>query len=72
MPDTIIRVLRGDKPVNRARVVLSFTWGQTNAVYTDSDGVAEVHHESTGHAEIFVDGSPRGSLMAPGRKTVHL
>ena len=72
MASSQIRVLRdGDRPVRGARVVLSFFGGQTEAVHTDSDGVAQIDHDSTGEAKIFVDGRECGSLRTPGSRTVH-
>jgi hypothetical protein len=73
MNESNIRVLRSNgDPLRGARVVLSFTWGQTHAARTDDDGWANVSHESAGRATIFVDGSSQGSIDAPGSATVRV
>lgn len=72
MPRSTIRVQRNGKPVSGARVVLSFLGGQTEAAYKDSDGYANVSHQSSGEATIFVDGSESRMMRAPGTVSVTL
>ncbi len=59
-----------------ARVTLGFTalfnMGMTDSVRTDSNGVARIHHDSEGHANIFVDGSKVGEDRFPNRVIVYL
>jgi len=64
----------GSKPKG-TKVVLGFTGGlggMSKPAYTDSDGTAMVEHESTGHADVYVSGSKRGSLRAPGETVVFI
>jgi hypothetical protein len=70
MPQSTIQVQKYGKPISGARVVLSFSVGQTDPAYTDSDGNAKVNHESTGEATIFVDGNETRKMRAPGSATV--
>jgi hypothetical protein len=72
MPQSTIQVRKHGKPVSGARVVLSFSGGQTHSAYTDSDGYAKVNHDSTGEATIFVDGSDERKMRAPGSATVSI
>lgn len=51
-------------------MVLGFSNGVTDSVYTDSEGEAVIEHLTTGHATIYVDGQEKGSINAPGQKYV--
>jgi hypothetical protein len=73
MPESVIVVQRsGGDYVQGARIVLGFSNGVTDSVYTDSDGEAVISHSTTGNATVYVDGRDRGSMNAPGRKHVFL
>ena len=59
------------RPLKGARVVLSFSEGQTTPVYTDSyTGAAQVQHSARGRATVFVNGQERGAGHFPGTCTV--
>lgn len=57
-----------------ARVVLNWSGllssGMSKAVYTDSDGLAEIQHRSSGQATIYINGKVYGKMKTPGSKTV--
>lgn len=64
----------GSKPKG-TKVVLGFTGilgGMTKPAFTDRHGTAIVEHESTGQADVYVSGSKRGSLRAPGETVVFI
>jgi len=64
----------GSKPKG-VKVVLGFSGlfgGMTKAAYTDSYGQAIVEHASRGRATIYVRGSNKGSLNAPGETVVFI
>jgi len=78
MPTSIIKVYnesRG-KWESRAKVVLGWNGfinlGMSKPVYTDSSGIAEVNHSSTGEATIYINGKNVGKMKTPGSKTVTL
>ena len=73
MAESVIVVQRtGGGYVKGARVTLGFSNGVTDSVYTNSDGEAVISHSTTGKATVYVDGSERGSMNAPGRKHVFI
>lgn len=76
MPTTTIEVYRNGKPARGIRVSLEFTaltnMGFTQAERTNSEGIAYISHSSSGKANVYLDGSERGSLKAPGRKVFYL
>ncbi len=67
---------RSGKWVSRAKVVLSWNGiinlGMSKDVYTDSNGVAEIAHASTGTATIYVNGTERGTMPTPSSHTVYI
>jgi hypothetical protein len=71
MSESVIVVQRkGGGYVKGARVVLGFSIGVTDSVYTDSDGEATIQHSATGNATVFVDGKDVGKINAPDRKVI--
>ena len=73
MAESVVVVQRsGGGYVQGARVVLGFSNGVTNSVYTDSNGEAVIEHSTTGHATVYVNGSDKGSMNAPGRKLIFI
>jgi hypothetical protein len=70
MPQSTIKVQKSGKPLSGARVVLSFSGGQTHEAYTDGQGNAKVDHASSGEATIFVNGSETKKMKAPGSMNV--
>lgn len=71
MAESVVVVQRnGGGYVKGARVVLGFGNGNTDSVYTDSDGEAVIEHTTTGRATVYVDGKDMGSMTAPGKKHV--
>ena len=76
MLTTKITVYRNERPAKNVKVSLEFTGltnlGFTRSYYTNSDGVAYVEHVSTGNAKLYLDGSSRGSVRAPGQEVVYL
>ncbi len=65
-------VYYGDgKPYSGVRVALGFTRGGfTKEVYTDSNGMANIDHASSGEATVYVRGNSCGTFYAPGRTSV--
>lgn len=64
----------GSKPKG-VKVVLGFhglTGGMSEAAYTDSYGIALVHHSSTGTADVYVSGKKLGQFQAPGETAVYM
>jgi hypothetical protein len=59
-------------PAAGARVGLGFSSGVTGAYIANRHGVAEVEHESSGQATIFVNGRRCGSMYAPGEASITL
>lgn len=73
MAESVIVVQRnGGGYVQGARVVLGFSNGVTDSVYTDSDGEAVIEHRTTGNATVYVNGQDKGSMNTPGRKLVFI
>ncbi len=71
MSESVIIVQRrGGGYVQGARVVLGFSNGVTDPVYTNSNGEATIQHSATGNATIFVDGKDVGKINAPDRKVI--
>lgn len=71
MATSTIHVNQNGRPTKGAKIKLSFaTGGITGAVKTNSKGIATIDHEGTGTATIFVNGSKRGTFVAPGSITV--
>jgi hypothetical protein len=58
--------------VQGERVVLGFSNGVTDSVYSDSDGEAFIRHRTTGNATVYVNGQDKGSINTPGRKLVFI
>ena len=54
------------------RVALGFFNGVTDGFHTDGNGEAVIRHSTTGHATVYVNGSDKGSMNAPGRKVVFI
>jgi hypothetical protein len=66
----------GSKPKGIG-VTLGFTGGLGGHTkkfyfYTDAHGTAIVEHSSAGRADVYVSGTKRGSLTAPGETVVFL
>lgn len=59
-------------PAAGARVGLGFPQGVTDAYIANRYGAAEIQHESTGRATIFVNGRGYGTMIAPGETSVVL
>ena len=73
MAESVVVVQRnGGSYVKGAKVALGFSNGVTSGVYTDSYGEAVIRHSTTGHATVYVNGSNKGSMNAPGRKVVFI
>ena len=76
MTVTTIRVqYASGKPAPGYKVSLSFTsafGGVTETVLTDSCGVAQIKHASTGDAKVIVQGTPRLTVRCPCERTVTL
>lgn len=73
MAESVVVIQRnGGSYVKGARVVLGFSNGTTDSVYTDSDGEAVISHSTTGKATIYIDGKDKGSMTAPGKKHVFI
>ncbi len=77
MPTTKITVYRNNQPLQGAHVSLYFpvTLGQgghTRKFITDIYGVAFVEHAATGRATVYVNGSPKGEIRAPGQDVVYI
>ena len=77
MAVTTIRVqYRGGKPAPGYRVSLTFTsplGGVTDSQLTDSQGLAQIQHSSTGPANVIVQGTTRlHGVRCPGEYTVTL
>ena len=76
MNTSIIKVYNSKygKWEKNAKVVLGWdgflNLGMSKAVYTNSDGMAEVQHASSGQATIYVNGKSYGKMKTPGSKTV--
>lgn len=53
-----------------AKVVLEWdgiaNLGQSQAAYTNSNGIALVTHSSSGNATVYINGKNRGTMYAPG------
>jgi hypothetical protein len=75
MATSIVKVYNGSrgKWESNARVVLEWTGianlGQSSPVKTDSNGLAEVSHSSTGSAIVYINGSKAGTMSTPGSST---
>lgn len=73
MAQSVIVVQRnGGGYVKGSRVALGFGNGNTDSVYTNSDGEAVIEHTTTGRATVYVNGKDMGSMNAPGRKLVFI
>ena len=69
---TVVVVYEFQKPSSGHEVILGFFGGNTKEFTTDSSGTAYVQHESTGRAEVFVDGRKRDTINAPGKCIIYL
>lgn len=69
---TVIVQYKDGSPGANKRVVLGFSSGQTDTVYTDRYGRAVVEHRSVGEATVYVDGWKCESFHAPGKCAVTL
>ena len=73
MPVSTVHVNRNGSPAASAKVMLSFsTSGVTGTEYTDRDGRATISHTASGTATVFVNGSNRGTMRAPGSISVDI
>jgi len=76
MPSSTVTITRNGRPASGIRVVLEWNGfvnlGQSDPVYTNSDGVAFIQHSSTGSATVYVDGKNQGKMSTPGGKPVRL
>jgi len=76
MATTRIQVYRNGNPASNIKVSLEFTgftnMGFTKSFYTNNDGVAYVEHSSTGVANVYLNGSKKGSLKTPGQEVYYL
>lgn len=59
------------QPVKNLYVELRFGWTWSGAK-TDSNGVATIEHDSTGSADIKINGKTAGYMRVPGSATVKL
>jgi hypothetical protein len=76
---TIIVQRKGGGYVNGARVALGFAFsdhpfssGNTDTVYTNSEGDAVVKHSNTGRATVYINGRVDGTINASGEKVVFI
>ena len=62
------------KWMKNAKVVLGWdgflNLGMSKAVYTNSNGLAEINHSSKGQATIYVNGKKVGKMKTPGSTTI--
>ena len=62
------------KWLKNAKVVLGWNGfvnlGMSKPSYTNSSGLAEINHSSTGEATIYVDGKKVGKMKTPGSTTI--
>lgn len=76
MPKSKITVYRNGQPVYNVKVTLEYTGmtqaGFTSPAYTNSSGVAMVNHSSTGKANVWVNGSKKGSMNTPGSDSYYI
>lgn len=73
MAESVVIIQRnGGGYVQGARVVLGFSNGVTESVYTDRDGEAVIEHSTTGNVTVYVNGQDKGSMNTPGRKLVFI
>ncbi|HWK89556.1 MAG TPA: hypothetical protein VNP72_06155 [Longimicrobium sp.] len=73
MHTSTIYVRHGDRSGGSGvKVALGFPGGVTETFIADRYGVAEVEHDSTGYATIFVNGRRQGTMVAPGEASVTL
>lgn len=76
MPTSIIKVYdsKRGKWQSCAKVVLSWNGlanqGMSKPVYTDTHGIAEISHSSTGKAIVYVDGKTSGTVNTLGSTTI--
>lgn len=53
-----------------AKVVLEWSGitnlGQSQAIYTNANGIAYVTHSSSGTATVYINGKNRGTMYTPG------
>lgn len=69
---TEVVVYEFKKPSAGHRVRLGFRSGVTKEFMTDSSGTAKVEHETSGRAEIYVNGAKKQTVDTPGRFFVYL
>lgn len=77
MAESVIVVQRkGGGYVQGAKVTLGFSGlfsgGVTDTVYTDSNGEAIISHSNTGETTVYVNGSDKGKMKAPGKKLIFI
>jgi hypothetical protein len=77
MSESVVVVQRnGGGYVTGARVTLGFSGilsgGNTDTVYTDSNGEASISHSNTGKATVYVNGKNMGTMKTSGRKLVFI
>lgn len=76
MNSSRVTVYKNGRPSSGHRVVLEYDGfvnvGQTQPVYTDQNGVADISHASSGMATIYVDGSRKGKMNTPGSGRIDL
>ena len=72
MPTSIIKVYNGKygRWEKNAKVVLGWWAGMSKPVYTNTNGLAEVNHSSTGKAAIYINGKEVGKINTPGSITI--
>lgn len=74
MSTSIIKVYnsRYGRWESNARVVLEWngiaSLGQSSPVYTNSSGIAEVNHNSSGQATVYINGKEMGRMSTPGQE----
>ena len=78
MATSIIKVYNNKygKWERNAKVILGWSGmvnlGMSNAVYTNSDGMAIIDHSSTGSATVYINGKNKGKMNTPGSKTFEI
>lgn len=76
MPTSKITVYKNRRLAKGVKVSLEYSgftqMGFTKKFLTNSDGVAYVEHSSTGQANVYLDGSKKGSMKTPGQEIFYL
>lgn len=60
------------EPIPGKKVVLGFSWGMSQTVYTDDDGEAEIEHTTAAPAEVYIGGTYIEKIQTPTRKKFYI